>query len=44
MNYGGISAIPTSFVIDKEGKIVDSYQGLISPQIFENKIKKILGI
>ena len=44
MKYGGIRAIPTSFVIDKQGRIVASYEGLISPLTYENHIKKILGI
>ena len=42
--YGGIEAIPTSFVIDKQGKIVASYQGLMSSLTYENHIKKILGL
>lgn len=41
--YGGIRAIPTSFVIDKQGKIVASYEGLMSKQTYENHIKKLLG-
>jgi len=40
--YGGIRAIPTSFIIDKEGKIVASYEGLISKLTYENHIKKLL--
>jgi len=44
MQYGGINSIPTSFIIDKEGKIVASYVGLISSLTYENHIKKILGI
>jgi cytochrome c biogenesis protein CcmG/thiol:disulfide interchange protein DsbE len=44
MNYGGIRAIPTSFVIDKQGKIVASYEGLMPIQTYENHIKKILGL
>lgn len=40
--YGGIRAIPTSFVIDKQGKIVASYEGLISVETYENHIKKLL--
>lgn len=40
--YGGIRAIPTSFIIDKEGKIVASYEGLISKLAYENHIKKLL--
>jgi len=44
VNYGGIRAIPTSFVIDKQGKIIASYEGLISSLTYENHIKKILGL
>ena len=40
--YGGIRAIPTSFVIDKQGKIVASYEGLIPVETCENHIKKLL--
>lgn len=43
-NYGGIRAIPTSFIIDKQGKIVASYEGLISALTYENHIKKLLGL
>lgn len=42
VNYGGIRAIPTTFVIDKEGKIVASYEGLVSKLTYENHIKKLL--
>ncbi|MEG8946441.1 peroxiredoxin family protein [Rosettibacter firmus] len=44
MQYGGIRAIPTTFVIDKEGKIVASYEGLVPKVTYENHIKKILGL
>lgn len=40
--YGGIRAIPTSFIIDKEGKVVASYEGLISKAAYEDHIKKLL--
>lgn len=40
--YGGISAIPTSFVIDKKGNIVATYTGLMSKQVYEDHIKKLL--
>jgi len=44
MQYGGIRAIPTTFVIDTEGKIVASYEGLVPKLAYENHIKKILGL
>ncbi len=40
--YGGIEAIPTTFVIDKQGKIVANYQGLMPSSTYENHIKKLL--
>ncbi len=42
-NYGGINAIPTSFIIDQKGNIVDKNIGLVSKEIFLNKIKGLLG-
>lgn len=41
-NYGGIESIPTTFVIDKEGKIAASYLGLTSISTYENQIKRLL--
>lgn len=43
MNYGNIQAIPTSFIIDQSGNIVDKYVGLVSKEIYENRIKSLLG-
>jgi thiol-disulfide isomerase/thioredoxin len=40
--YGGIHNIPTSFVIDKKGKIVASYVGLTPKETYEDHIKKLL--
>lgn len=41
-NYGGINSIPTTFVIDKQGKIAASYVGLYPKLTYENLIKKLL--
>lgn len=38
--YGGIDAIPTTFVISKEGKIVSKYVGLVPKSYYENDIKR----
>ncbi|MCX7875049.1 MAG: TlpA family protein disulfide reductase [Melioribacteraceae bacterium] len=43
MDYGGIEAIPTSFIVDKKGKIIASYQGLQPISVYENHIKKLLN-
>jgi thiol-disulfide isomerase/thioredoxin len=41
-SYGGIQSIPTSFIIDKEGKIVKSYIGLTDKSVYEKEINKLL--
>ena len=40
--YGGVRAIPTSFIIDKQGKIVASYEGLMPLSTYEDHLKKLL--
>ena len=41
-NYGGIDAIPTSFIINKEGKIVSKHVGLIMKEQYIKEIEEIL--
>ena len=41
-SYGGVEAIPTTFVIDKSGKIVAKYEGFRPKETFESQIKKLL--
>lgn len=41
--YGGIEAIPTSFVIDKNGKIVDKHEGLVPKSDYTDVINKLLN-
>lgn len=41
-NYGGIEAIPTSFVIDKDGKIVSKHVGLILKEQYIKEIEEVL--
>ncbi len=40
--YGRIDAIPTSFLVDKKGNIVDHHIGYLSKEDFEKKIKSLL--
>jgi peroxiredoxin len=37
-----VFGIPTTFLIDKEGKIVKRFEGVVSPIHFENALKNIL--
>ncbi len=41
--YGGIQAIPTSFIIDQKGDVVRKYIGLTPKSIYISEIKKLLG-
>src|SRR5712671_4102323 len=41
--YGGIAALPTSFVIDAQGRIVQKHVGLNDPTIYELEVKAMLG-
>jgi peroxiredoxin len=40
--YGGIEAIPTTFIVDKKGNIVDHQVGMLTKGILEQKIKALL--
>lgn len=42
MKYGGIEGIPTTFIIDKSGKIINKFEGFRPRQVFETEIKKLL--
>lgn len=41
-DYGGIEGIPTAFVVDKKGNIVDKHVGLVPKDTYVNKIKELL--
>ena len=40
--YGGIEAIPTSFIVDKNGFIAGKQVGLLSKDALEQKLKSLL--
>ena len=42
--YGGIAALPTSFVLDAEGRIVQRHEGLRDPLLYETEIRALLGL
>jgi len=41
-DYGGIRAIPTTFIIDREGNIREKYIGYQPGTTFENAVKRLL--
>jgi thiol-disulfide isomerase/thioredoxin len=44
LQYGGIPALPTSFVLDAEGRIVQKHEGLRDPLLYETEIRSLLGL
>jgi len=42
--YGGIPALPTSFVIDLEGRVVQKHEGLRDPVLYETEVRALLGM
>ena len=41
--YGGVENLPTTFVIDREGKIVSQHIGLVSKPKYEAELEELLG-
>jgi peroxiredoxin len=41
--YGGIRSLPTSFVIDREGRVASSHVGLVSMNTYRQEILTLLG-
>lgn len=39
--YGNFEAIPTTFIIDRNGRIVDEHMGLMTKAELENKIRNL---
>lgn len=44
IQYGGIPALPTSFVLDTEGRVVQKHVGLWNPTVYETEIRALLGM
>jgi thiol-disulfide isomerase/thioredoxin len=44
LEYGGIPALPTSFVLDTQGRVVQKHVGLRDPALYEIEIRALLGL
>ncbi len=42
--YGGVDSLPTTFVIDKEGRIASAHVGLIAKNEYLDEIQSLLGV
>jgi cytochrome c biogenesis protein CcmG, thiol:disulfide interchange protein DsbE len=42
--YGGIGGLPTLFIIDSEGRVVQKHVGLYNPALYETEVRALLGL
>ena len=42
--YGGVPALPTSYVADTDGRIVEKHVGLFPPDVYDSEIRALLGL
>jgi len=42
--FGGVPALPTSFIIDAEGRVVQKHIGLRDPELYEMEVRALLGL
>jgi thiol-disulfide isomerase/thioredoxin len=42
--YGGIAALPTVFVINAEGRVVQKHVGLFNPALYETEVRALLSL
>lgn len=43
-NYGGVPALPTSFIIDPEGRVMMKHTGLYEYEVYEREIRALSGL
>jgi len=41
--YGGVDALPTSFLIDRQGRVASVHVGLVSRRSYERDLAELLG-
>jgi thiol-disulfide isomerase/thioredoxin len=44
IRFGGVPALPTTFVIDAQGRVVQKHIGLRDPVLYETEIRALLGL
>jgi thiol-disulfide isomerase/thioredoxin len=42
--YGGVAALPTSFIVDTNGRVVQKHMGLYPEEVYDNEIRALLGL
>jgi cytochrome c biogenesis protein CcmG/thiol:disulfide interchange protein DsbE len=41
--YGGVESLPTSFILDREGRIASAHVGLVSKKEYQDDIEQLLA-
>jgi glutathione peroxidase-family protein len=41
--FGGVVGFPTTYLVDREGKVVDRWVGVIPPRILEEKVRALVA-
>jgi thiol-disulfide isomerase/thioredoxin len=44
IQFGGVPALPTSFIIDAQGRVVQKHIGLRDPELHEMEVRALLGL
>lgn len=42
--YGGVEALPTTFVLDTNGRVVQKHMGVYPPEVYDGEIRALLGM
>jgi len=43
-DYGGVTALPTAFIINTDGRIVQKHVGLFNPALYETEVRALLDM
>jgi thiol-disulfide isomerase/thioredoxin len=44
IQFGGVPALPTSFIINAQGRVVQKHIGLRDPELYEMEVRALLGL
>jgi thiol-disulfide isomerase/thioredoxin len=42
--YGGVPALPTTFLINKDARIVQKHEGLYPPEVYDTEVRALIGL
>jgi hypothetical protein len=42
--YGGVPALPTTFLINKDARIIQKHEGLYPPEVYDTEVRALMGL